>query len=159
MKTRIVAHALLLLAVVLLAACCPFGSEIRGRPVYVHPQMSPVASRSLAADCDRQGAQLRRQLEAAFVADSRQECALPQPFADHRFVNAMGQAVSLERAIEARADHVQRVCTAAQGKDSALAALCPECRNKAEDRVRQCRTDKGLVLSERPVRMCRMIQF
>ncbi|HBG90149.1 MAG TPA: hypothetical protein DDX20_08405, partial [Stenotrophomonas sp.] len=60
---------------------------------------------------------------------------------------------------EARADHAHRVCTAAQGKDSALAALCPECRSRAEARVQQCRTDKGLVRSERPVRMCRMIQF
>ncbi|AWH52972.1 hypothetical protein C1924_07170 [Stenotrophomonas sp. ESTM1D_MKCIP4_1] len=159
MKTRIVAHALLLLAVVLLAACCPFGSEIRSRPVYVHPQLSPAASRSLVAGCDRQGAQLRRQLEAAFVADARQECALPEPFADYRFVNAAGEAVSPERANEARAAHAERTCAAAQDKDSGLAALCPECRNKAEERVRQCRMDKGLVRSEAPVRMCSMIRF
>lgn len=159
MNTWIVAHLMLLVAVVLLAACCPFGSEIRTRPVYVNPQLTPAASRSLVADCDRQGAQLRRQLEAAYVENARQECALPQPFADYRFVNAMGEAVSPARAIEARADHAQRVCTAAQGKDSALAALCPECRSKAEARVQQCRTDKGLVRSERPVRMCSMIQF
>lgn len=159
MKTRIVAYLMVLIAVVLLAACCPFGSEIRTRPVYVNPRLTPAASRSLVADCDRQGAQLRRQLEAAYVENARQECALPQPFADYRFVNAMGEAVSPARAIEARTDHVQRVCTAAQGKDSALAALCPERHSKAEERVQQCRTDKGLVRSERPVRMCSMIQF
>jgi len=159
MNTRIVARALLLPAVVLLAACCPFGSEIRTRPVYVNPQLTPAASRSLAADCDRQGAQLRRQLDAAYVQSTRQECALPQPFADYRFVNAMGGTVSPERASEARVAHVERVCTAAQGKDSVLAALCPDCRSKAEERVRQCRADKGLVRSERPVRMCSMIQF
>ncbi|MGE6332643.1 hypothetical protein [Stenotrophomonas sp. NPDC077659] len=159
MKTRSVACSVLLLAIMLLAGCCPFGSEMRTRPVYVHPQMSPAASRSLVADCDRQGAQLRRQLEAAFVAGARQECALPQPFADYRFVNALGEVVSPERANEACRAHAERICTAAQGKDSALAALCPDCRSKAEERVRQCRMDKGLVRSERPVKMCSMIQF
>ncbi|HDS0947960.1 TPA: hypothetical protein QDZ34_002766 [Stenotrophomonas maltophilia] len=159
MKTRIVARSVLLLAIVLLAACCPFGSEKQSRPVHVHPQMSPAASRVLDAGCVREGAQLRRQLEAAYVSRTRQECALPQPFADHRFVNAMGEPVAPERASQARAEHVRRVCTAAQGKDGGLAAQCPDCRNKAEDRVRQCRVDKGLVRSERAVRVCRMIQF
>ncbi|WP_303638591.1 MULTISPECIES: hypothetical protein [Stenotrophomonas] len=159
MKIRIITAALLLPAIALLAACCPFGSEIRTRPVLVHPQMSVAASRSLVDACDRQGAQLRRQLDAAFVSRTRQECALPQPFADYRFVTATGRTVSPERASEARAAHVQRVCTAAKGKDSMLAALCPDCRSQAEDRVRQCRTDKGLVRSERPVRMCSMIRF
>ena len=149
----------LMLACVLLAGCCPFGSEIRSRPTFVNPQVSPAASRALVAGCDRQGAQLRSERERAFVATTRAECALPAPFADYAMVNAQGQTLPPAEAAERRASHVQRVCAGAPRTDKELAALCPDCRARADDQVAQCRAEMGIVRSSRPVRMCSMIRF
>ncbi|WP_313139048.1 hypothetical protein [Stenotrophomonas sp.] len=149
----------LMLACVLLAGCCPFGSEIRSRPTFVNPHVSPATSRAQVAACDRQGARLRSELERRFVDTTRAQCALPQPFADYTIVNAAGQALPPDEAAERRASHVQRLCAGPVRKDKELAALCPDCRARADDQVAQCRTEKGIVRSSKPVRMCSMIRF
>lgn len=139
----------LMLACVLLAGCCPFGSEIRSRPTFINPGVSPATSRAQVAACDRQGARLRSELERA----------LPQPFADYTIVNAAGQTLPPDEAAERRARHVQRMCADPVRTDKELAALCPDCRARADDQVAQCRTEKGIVRSSKPVRMCSMIRF
>lgn len=149
----------LMLVCVLLAGCCPFGSEIRSQPTFVNPHVSPAASRALVAQCDRQGARLRSEMERAFVATTRAQCALPAPFADYTMVNAAGQALPPAEAAERRASHVHRVCAGAPRSDKELAALCPDCRARADEQVAQCRAEQGIVRSSRPVRMCSMIRF